>query len=61
MFPSLKTFIAEEDGVVTVEFVVTAAAITWLCLGAISTVQGGVDNLAAALEQGISVKAVEEN
>ncbi|MGK7652936.1 MULTISPECIES: hypothetical protein [unclassified Roseovarius] len=61
MFSALNTFIAEEDGAVTVDWVVTTAAVTWLCLGAIETAKGGVDNLASALEQGISVKYNEEN
>lgn len=61
MFSALKMFLAEEDGAVTVDWVVTAAAVTWLCLGALETAKGGVDNLASALEQGISVKYNEEN
>ncbi len=60
MFSALRNFKAVEDGVVTVDWVVLAAAITWLCLGALQTAQGGVDNLASALEQGISVKSAED-
>lgn len=61
MFSALKKFCAEDDGVVTVEWVVIAAAITWLSLAAISSAQSGVNNLAKGLEQGISVKASEGN
>lgn len=61
MFSVLKNFIADEDGAVTVDWVVTAAAVTWLCLGALQTAQNGVDNVASALEQGISVKYNEDN
>lgn len=60
MFSALQKFIAEEDGAVTVDWVVMAAAVTWLCLGALQTAQGGINNLASALEQGISVKSVED-
>ncbi|QFT80956.1 hypothetical protein FIU89_10075 [Roseovarius sp. THAF27] len=61
MFSVFKTFCAEEDGVVTVEWMVIAAAITWMCLGAITYAQSGVNNLARALEQGISVKSTQED
>lgn len=59
MFSALKNFFAKADGAVTVDWVVICAAITVLCLTAIDHAKGGVDNLAAALEQGISTTAVE--
>ncbi|QFT92992.1 hypothetical protein FIU86_09060 [Roseovarius sp. THAF9] len=60
MFSAFQKFIAEEDGAVTVDWVVMAAAITWLCLGALQSAQSGVDNLASGLEQGISLKYKED-
>lgn len=61
MFSVLQKFFAKEDGAVTVDWIVLGAAITWLCLGALQNAQGGVNNLAAALEQGISVNYNEDN
>ncbi len=61
MFSALKSFLRREDGAVTVDYMVMCAAITVLCLGALQNVQGGVGNLAHALEQGISTKSISSN
>jgi len=59
MFSKIKKFSAEEAGAVAVEWMVLSAAFVGLCVGAIDTVHGGVNNLASALEQGISTKSVD--
>lgn len=59
MFSKLKTFFAKEDGAVTVDWVVLTAAIVGLGIQGVGAVQAGVDNLAHALEQGISTKSFD--
>lgn len=59
MLTKLKTFIANDAGAVTVDWVVLCAAIVVLCVAGVDKAKEGVDSLASALEQGISVKSVD--
>lgn len=55
----LKRFFASQSGAVTVDWVVLSAAIVGLGVYGVQGAQQGVNNLAAALEQGISTKSVQ--
>ena len=46
MFNFIKTFHAEEDGAVTVDWVVLTAAIVGLGIAVLTTVSGGAEDLA---------------
>lgn len=49
MFNFIKTFRADEDGAVTVDWVVLTAAIVGLGIAVLSTVSGGADQLATEI------------
>lgn len=59
MLLKLKTFVAKEDGSVTVDYVVLTAAVVGLGVMGVGTVQAGVDNLAQSLSQGISTTSLD--
>ena len=59
MFFKLTRFAAQEDGAVTVDWIVLSAAIVGLGLQGVGTVQAGVNNLAQALGQGISTTSLD--
>ena len=58
MFKFIKKFRKEEDGAVTVDWVVLTAAVVGLGVAGVSTVQGGVDTLASSIKTGVSGKTV---
>lgn len=58
MIRTFKKFLSKDDGAVTVDWVVLTAAITGLGLTGIGAVQEGVDNLARAVETGVSTAPV---
>ena len=49
MINFIKNFRKDEDGAVTVDWVVLTAAIVGLGIAAVSTVSGGIDTAAASL------------
>lgn len=58
MIKFLKKFRKNEDGAVTVDWVVLTAAVVGLGVAGVSTVQGGVDTLAGTIKTGVSTKTV---
>jgi Flp pilus assembly pilin Flp len=45
----IKNFLNEEDGAVTVDWVVLTAAVVGLGVAGVAAVKGGVDNLASSI------------
>ena len=58
MINFIKNFRNDEDGAVTVDWVVLTAAIVGLGVAAVSTVEGGVDSLASSISSGITDETV---
>ncbi|MEM6589858.1 MAG: hypothetical protein AAF641_15525 [Pseudomonadota bacterium] len=58
MIKFIKNFRKDEDGAVTVDWVVLTAAVVGLGVAGVSTVQGGIGSLASAIESGVSSKTV---
>jgi len=58
MINFIKNFRNDEDGAVTVDWVVLTAAIVGLGVAAVSTVEGGVDGLASSISGGVSDETV---
>ena len=58
MIKFIKKFRKEEEGAVTVDWVVLTAAVVGLGVAGVSTVQGGVDTLATSIKTGVSAKTV---
>ena len=58
MIKFIKKFRKEEEGAVTVDWVVLTAAVVGLGVAGVSTVQGGVDTLASSIQSGVSTKTV---
>ncbi|MCR9146197.1 MAG: hypothetical protein NXH74_03230 [Rhodobacteraceae bacterium] len=58
MIKFIKKFRKEEDGAVTVDWVVLTAAVVGLGVAGVSTVSGGVDTLATSIKEGVSSKSV---
>ena len=58
MINFIKNFRKDEDGAVTVDWVVLTAAIVGLGVAAVSTVEGGVDGLASTISAGVSDETV---
>ncbi|RBI76961.1 hypothetical protein DQW77_02920 [Roseovarius sp. TE539] len=58
MINFIKNFRNDEDGAVTVDWVVLTAAIVGLGVAAVSTVEGGVDGLASSISSGVSDETV---
>ncbi|MEM6576960.1 MAG: hypothetical protein AAF678_00585 [Pseudomonadota bacterium] len=53
MFKLFKNFAKDEDGAVTVDWVVLTAAVVGLGVAAITTVSGGVGTLAEGISDGV--------
>ena len=58
MIKFIKNFRKDEDGAVTVDWVVLTAAVVGLGVAGVSTVQGGIDSLAGTIESSVSGKTV---
>ena len=58
MIKFIKKFRKEEEGAVTVDWVVLTAAVVGLGVAGVSTVSGGVDTLATSIKTGVSTKTV---
>ena len=58
MIKFIKKFRKDEEGAVTVDWVVLTAAVVGLGVAGVSTVQGGVDSLAGTISSGVSTKTV---
>jgi len=58
MIKFIKKFRKEEEGAVTVDWVVLTAAVVGLGAAGVSTVSGGVDTLATSIKTGVSSKTV---
>ena len=59
MIKFIKKFRKEEEGAVTVDWVVLTAAIVGLGVAAVATVSDGVDTLATSIKEGVSTKTVD--
>jgi len=59
MFNFIKKFRKDEEGAVSVDWVVLTAAIVGLGVAAVSTVEGGVDTLAGAISAGVADETVQ--
>ena len=58
-----QNFLNDEDGAVTVDWVVLTAAVVGLGIAAVASVSGGVDTLASSIEKSvgdIDVKTADE-
>ncbi|MEM7076206.1 MAG: hypothetical protein AAGA28_14215 [Pseudomonadota bacterium] len=51
----IRSFCKDEDGAVTVDWVVLTAAVVGLGVGAIATVQGGTGSLSTSVASAIAV------
>ncbi len=58
MIKFIKKFRKDEEGAVTVDWVVLTAAVVGLGVAGVSTVQGGVNTLATSIKTGVSGKTV---
>ncbi|KRS16521.1 Flp family type IVb pilin [Roseovarius indicus] len=58
MIKFIKKFRKDEEGAVTVDWVVLTAAVVGLGVAGVSTVSGGVDTLATSIKTGVSSKKV---
>jgi len=58
MIKFIKNFRNDEDGAVTVDWVVLTAAVVGLGVAGVSTVKGGIDGLAGTIETQVSTKSV---
>jgi Flp pilus assembly pilin Flp len=58
MIKFITRFFNEQDGAVTVDWVVLTAAVVGLSVAAVATVQDGVGNLAGAIDTGVSSTSV---
>jgi len=58
MIKFIKKFRSEEEGAVTVDWVVLTAAVVGLGVAGVSTVSGGVNTLASSIQTGVSGKSV---
>lgn len=54
MIDFIKNFHADEDGAVTVDWVVLTAAVVALGVGAVSVVGGSIDGLAAKIQTSVN-------
>ena len=59
MRTQIETFLKDEDGAVTVDWVVLTAAVVGLGVAAVDTVEEGINALASDIAQAISTKAVD--
>ena len=58
MMKFIKNFRKDEDGAVTVDWVVLTAAVVGLGVAGVSTVSGGSSSLAGSIESAVSSKTV---
>ncbi len=58
MIKFIKNFRKDEEGAVTVDWVVLTAAVVGLGVAGVSTVQGGVNGLAGSISSGVSGQTV---
>ncbi|MEQ8898017.1 MAG: hypothetical protein RID23_13080, partial [Roseovarius sp.] len=58
MIKFIKKFRNDEEGAVTVDWVVLTAAVVGLGVAGVSTVSGGVNTLASSIQTGVSGKSV---
>ena len=58
MIKLTKKFRNDEEGAVTVDWVVLTAAVVGLGVAGVSTVSGGVNTLASSIQTGVSGKSV---
>ncbi|MFN3208445.1 MAG: Flp family type IVb pilin [Roseovarius sp.] len=58
MIKFIKKFRKDEEGAVTVDWVVLTAAVVGLGVAGVSTVKGGVEGLAGTISSGVSTKTV---
>ena len=59
MIKFFKNFRKDEDGAVTVDWVVLTAAVVGLGVAGVATVSDGVDSLATKIESGVTNQTVE--
>ncbi|KRS10774.1 hypothetical protein XM53_19790 [Roseovarius atlanticus] len=59
MIKFIKKFRKDEEGAVTVDWVVLTAAVVGLGVAGVSTVSGGVNSLASSISTGVSTKTVD--
>ncbi len=59
MIKFIKNFRKDEDGAVTVDWVVLTAAVVGLGIAGVATVSDGVANLADDIQTGVEATAVE--
>ena len=58
MIKFIKNFRKDEDGAVTVDWVVLTAAVVGLGVAGVATVQGGVNTLASSISAGVATTTV---
>ena len=58
MIKFIKNFRKDEDGAVTVDWVVLTAAVVGLGVAGVATVQGGVNTLASSISSGVATTTV---
>ena len=58
MIKFINKFRNDEEGAVTVDWVVLTAAVVGLGVAGVSTVSGGVNTLASSIQTGVSGKSV---
>jgi len=56
----MKSFIASEDGAVTVDWVVLTAAVVGLGIAAVAAVKGGVDSLSGTIATAVTDTGVAD-
>ena len=59
MIKFIKNFRKDEDGAVTVDWVVLTAAVVGLGVAGVGAVQGGVNGLAGTISSGVSTASVD--
>lgn len=58
MINFIKNFRADEDGAVTVDWVVLTAAVVGLGIAGVATVRGGVNDLAGKIDSSMSTSSI---
>ena len=58
MIDFIKNFHADEDGAVTVDWVVLTAAVVGLGIAGVASVRGGVDSLAGKIGSGLDTATI---
>ena len=60
MMNFFKTFVQDEDGAVTVDWVVLTAAIVGLGIAAVTTISGGIDAMATDIDDALEAGDVND-